>query len=158
MTISDYIEHFKYYGTGSQRVCMDFAHCVASMSNCLSRQVGCVFVSKDNEVLCFGANGTLSSQPPCDEVGCARKTADSGTALDKCQAVHAEQNAIASCARLGTSTEGSTVYLTVSPCDVCARLLVQAGVARAVYDEVYPNSAGISILESAGVECEKFSA
>ena len=138
-------------------ICMEFAHYAAGMSTCLRRHVGCVVV-KDNTTLVVAANGPLKSEASCEDVGCARQeeALASGTRLDKCQAVHAEQSAIASCAKHDGSMEGSTVYLTVSPCDVCARLLVQAGVAEVVYDDIYPNSRGVEILTNAGVKATHF--
>jgi dCMP deaminase len=66
---------------------------------------------------------------------------------------HAESNAVAFAARQGISTDGATLFVTVSPCEVCARLLIAAGIVEVVYDEEYRKDEGIRILEKAGVTC-----
>jgi len=68
-------------------------------------------------------------------------------------ATHAEANALAFAARQGISTEGGTLYVSISPCGNCARLLLAAGIQRVVYEDPYRESEGIELLSEAGVEC-----
>lgn len=67
-------------------------------------------------------------------------------------ATHAEANALAFAAHQGISTDGCTLFVTVSPCDVCARLLIAAGITRVVYAEKYRDEAGLALLHDAGVK------
>ena len=68
-------------------------------------------------------------------------------------ATHAEANALAFAARQGISTDGGTLYVTVSPCNVCARLLIAAGIVSVWYDEEYRDRRGLELLEEAGIKC-----
>jgi dCMP deaminase len=72
-------------------------------------------------------------------------------------ATHAEANGLAFAARQGISTEGATLFVTCSPCDVCARLLIAAGIVAVYYDEEYRDPSGRELLERAGVQCQRIS-
>ena len=65
--------------------------------------------------------------------------------------IHAEANAVAFAARQGISTEGATLYVTVSPCQVCAQLLIAAGIVEVVFQEMYRDRTGIELLQEAGL-------
>ena len=67
--------------------------------------------------------------------------------------LHAEANAITKVARSNNSSEGSTLYVTTSPCMECSKLIIQAGIKRVVFSELYRIHDGIDLLEKAGVEC-----
>ena len=67
--------------------------------------------------------------------------------------LHAEANAITKVARIGNSSEGSTLYITASPCLECSKLIIQAGIKRVVYNDLYRIQDGLEILRRAGVEC-----
>lgn len=110
----------------------------ALLSTCSRRQVGAL-VTRSGLVLAAGWNGVWSGLS-CLEGGCARcsGTAPSGTALDECVCVHAEVRAIAQCARLGWSTLGAQLEVTVKPCLSCHKLAAAAGIARVVYVDDYP--------------------
>lgn len=115
---------------------MKMARVVAERSTCLRRQVGAVLV-KDSHVLSTGYNGAARGVEHCKT--CMRTGIPSGERHELCRAVHAEANAIAQAALHGISTEGSTVYCTHQPCFMCAKLLLNAGVRRVVYQEGYPD-------------------
>lgn len=116
-------------------VFMELAHTVLQRATCLSRRVGAVLVSPDGHVLSTGYNGApIGVQHQCK---CRRLGGQSGQCLDECDDVHAEENLIAQAAMYGKDTRDSTVYTTSSPCARCARMLINAGVKRVVYDEVY---------------------
>ena len=70
--------------------------------------------------------------------------------------LHAESNAILKCAKYGRSTDGSTLYITHSPCIECAKLIIQAGIIRVVYLEDYRKAEGLELLKKAGINVEKF--
>ena len=115
------------------------ARVVATRSNCTRRHVGAVVV-KDNHILATGYNGTPRGVRNCFEGGCPRcaHTTASGEHLEECLCVHAEQNALCQAALYGHALAGSTVYVTISPCLTCAKLLIDAGVKEVVYEGEYP--------------------
>lgn len=117
---------------------MAIANVVAKRSNCSRRHVGAVMV-KDNHILSTGYNGTPRKVKNCFEGGCPRCSgkADSGTHLEECLCVHAEQNAICQAALYGHALDGATLYVTISPCLTCAKLLVNSGVKEVVYGGDY---------------------
>ncbi len=102
----------------------------ARRSTCPRLHVGAVLVQA-NHVIATGYNGSLPGAPHCDTAGCEL------VAGHCVRTSHAESNAIAQAARLGTATEGALLYLTHAPCYSCARLAVQAGIEGIVYAEEY---------------------
>lgn len=136
---------------------MSLAVLAAKRSTCVRRAVGCVAV-KNKHVLATGYNGTISGMTHCTAETCYRKVnhIPSGEKLDMCYAVHAEQNVICQAAISGQSIDGSTIYITTTPCLTCLKLLAQVGV-KTIYclEDSYPSSdlaknicqeAGISII------------
>ena len=138
---------------------MEIAHVVAKRSNCSRRQVAAVVV-KDNHLLSTGYNGTPRGVKNCFDGGCPRCSghAPSGTRLDECLCVHAEQNAICQAARYGIDVSGSTIYVTISPGLTCAKLIINAGIREVVYGGDYTAFLGTvkEIFRSAGVVCRSF--
>lgn len=115
---------------------------VATMSTCLTRHTGAVIV-QHRHVISTGFNGNMPAALHCNDGGCARCGADvvvPGADLGSCTCVHAEANAIAQCARFGSSTNGTTMYCTTKPCLDCIKLIAVSGIVRVVYDEDYPAS------------------
>lgn len=116
----------------------------AENSYCKRRQVGALVV-KDKMIISDGYNGTPSGfENICED--------ESG--VTKPYVLHAEANAITKLARSGNNSEGSTLYITASPCIECAKLIIQAGIRRVVYAEKYRLTDGIDLLTRAGVEVE----
>ena len=117
---------------------MELAQVVAKRSNCSRRHVGAV-VMRNNHILSTGYNGTPHGVKNCFAGGCPRcaGTTKSGSHLEECLCVHAEQNAICQAALYGISLEGATVYITLSPCLTCAKLMINAGISEVVYDGQY---------------------
>jgi len=132
---------------------MQIAYLVARRSTCLRRQVGAVLV-REKRILTTGYNGAPTGLRHCQEVGCLREKMGvaSGERHELCRGIHAEQNTIIQAALHGISTEGSTLYSTHQPCIMCAKILVNAGVRRIVFDGSYPDKLGREILDEAGVE------
>ena len=137
---------------------MALANVVASRSNCSRRHVGAVIV-KNRHILSTGYNGTPYNVKNCFEGGCPRcsGTTKSGTHLDECLCVHAEQNAICQAAQHGHAIDGGTAYVTISPCLTCAKLLVNAGIKEVVYSGEYAFLDTVKdVFRQAGVKHRKF--
>ncbi len=115
----------------------------AENSYCKRRQVGAILV-KDRMIISDGFNGTPAGfENVCeDEAG-----------ITKPYVLHAEANAITKVARSNNSSDGSTLYITASPCLDCAKLIIQSGITRVVFNEFYRISDGIDLLRRAGIEC-----
>ena len=135
---------------------MEIADIVKTRSTCIRRQVGAVIV-KDNRIISTGYNGAPSGLKHCTEVGCERQRLNvpSGQRHELCRALHAEQNAIIQAAKTGASTEGAAVYITIQPCVICAKMLINAGITRVVHGGDYPDEMAYMMLKEAGVECQK---
>lgn len=132
---------------------MDMAQTMAKRTTCVRRAVGCVLVSARGHVLATGYNGVASGRPHCNHTGLLSKvdmspeavypySCDgahdaSGTNLDGCEAIHAEQNALLQCKDV---YEIDTVYVTTAPCVTCAKLFLNTGAKRIVFLEDYLQS------------------
>ncbi len=140
---------------------MGMAKLVSTWSSCykVNRKVGAVIV-KDKRILTTGYNGAGSGISSCVDRGfCLREQMNipSGTRHEICYAVHAEQNAIIQAAKLGVSVQGATLYCTHQPCSICAKMIINSGITRVVFDEGYPDEFSIKMFNEAGVKVEKFS-
>ena len=121
---------------------LDMARVWAGNSYCKRRQVGALLV-KDKMIISDGYNGTPSGfENICEDE-------DNKT---KAYVLHAEANAITKVAKSNNSSEGSTLYVTTSPCLECAKLIIQAGILRVVFTERYRLDEGVKLLERAGIE------
>lgn len=116
----------------------------AENSYCERRKVGAIIV-KNNSIISDGYNGTPSGfENICED--------QDGLTLP--YVLHAEANAITKVARSTNNSEGSTIYITASPCIECAKLIIQAGIKKVIYCEEYRTRDGLELLEKAGVETE----
>ncbi len=115
------------------------------LSHCQRKQVGALIV-KDRMIISDGYNGTPTGfENPCeDEEG-----------YTKWYVLHAEANAILKVAGSTQSCKGATLYITMSPCKECSKLIHQSGITRLVYQIDYKDNSGIDFLEKAGVEIEQ---
>ena len=137
---------------------MGIAKMAALRANCSRRQVAAVIVH-DHRIISTGYNGTPRGVKNCFEGGCARcaGTAPSGASLEECICVHAEQNAICQAAFHGIRTAGASIYVTLSPCLTCAKMIVNSGIVEVIYDEEYCFSEQTrALFAEAGVKCRKF--
>lgn len=123
---------------------IELALLTAQRATCLRRSVGCVLINARGHVLATGYNGVASGLPHCNEAitglgvypnACSGSSSPSGTNLDGCQAVHAEQNALLQCRDV---YEIHTCYVTTSPCVTCVKLLMNTSCQRIVFAEEYP--------------------
>ena len=141
---------------------MELAYTIANWSSCYqdNRKVGAVIV-RNKRIVTTGYNGAPAGIPSCVERGeCMRRKLNipSGTRHELCYAIHAEQNAIIQAAKLGISIEGATLYCTHQPCVICAKMIVNAGISRVIYQEGYPDEFALQIFELANVSIEKYEA
>jgi dCMP deaminase len=129
------------------------ARVVARRSTCLRRQVGALLV-REKRILASGYNGAPSGLPHCEDVGCRRAQLGipSGERQELCRALHAEQNAIIQAALHGVNTRDSVLYCTAQPCVICAKMLINAGLVRVVYEGEYPDELALEMLGQAGIE------
>ena len=139
---------------------MEMADFIGSWSSCYqeNRQVGAVIV-RDKRIITTGYNGAPSGVKSCKEKGeCLRKKLNiaSGTRLESCYAVHAEQNAIAQAAKLGVSVDGATIYVTHQPCTICTKMIINSGIKKVIYRNGYPDEFSKVLLDEAGVALIKF--
>ena len=115
----------------------------AENSYCERRKVGALLV-KDRMIISDGFNGTPAGfENVCED----------GDGNTKSYVLHAEANAITKVARSNNSSEGATLYITASPCVDCAKLIIQSGIVRVVFNELYRITDGLELLSRAGIEC-----
>ena len=138
---------------------MLFRSLVAGWSSCYqeNRQVGAV-IAKDKRILTTGYNGASSGIKSCKEKGvCLRRELGiaSGTHHEICYATHAEQNAIIQAARMGLSIENATLYCTHQPCVICAKMIINSGIKRVVYEQGYPDKFSMELFAEAGVAIKR---
>lgn len=136
---------------------MNITRMVARRSTCIRRQVGALIV-KDKRILSTGYNGAPLGLKHCEEVGCIRKESNipSGERHELCRGLHAEQNAIIQAAYHGISIKGSTLYSTNSPCVICAKMIINAGIEEIIYEEGYDDPLAVKLLEEARVKVERY--
>ena len=117
---------------------MAMAMLVATRSTCIRRQVGCVLIDNNNNILATGYNGVVRGQPHCNEGHpCPGAYSASGKDLDLCYAIHAEQNALIQCRDL---TKVYACFCTTAPCVMCTKLFLNTTLTRMIYVESYPQS------------------
>lgn len=157
---------------------LELAQVTAKRATCLRRQVGCVLVNARGHVLATGYNGVAAGRPHCNDVqaikpfvermgmqeawkdhevpehphACPAAFAASGTQLDGCEAIHAEQNALLQCRDVYAI---HTCYVTASPCITCVKLLLNTSCEKIVFAEAYPHTAVQALWVQAGRLWEK---
>jgi len=131
---------------------LKIADLVSTRSTCPRLHVGAVLV-KDRMIVSTGYNGSPRKTDQCDEVGCR-------VVNDHCiRTNHGEENAVLQAAYNGISTKGATLYTKYFPCEHCVKILINAGVERIVYQEIYKNldqTFARELLKQAEVKLEKF--
>ena len=134
---------------------LKIASVVAERSTCRRHHVGAVAV-KDKHILATGYNGAAARLKDCLELGCLRDEMKipSGTRHEICRGIHAEQNVIIQASLHGVSLEGATVYVTHTPCILCAKMLVNAKIKRFVTFGKYADNSFMDLFSEAGIEFE----
>ena len=125
----------------------------AQLSKARRRKVGCLIV-KDGSIISDGFNGT----PRGFDNNCEYEDSKSfdRELVTKPEVLHAESNAITKLAKSTQSSDGATMYITISPCVECAKLIIQSNINRVVYKELYRNSDGINLLNHATIKVSSY--
>ncbi|MEM4720123.1 MAG: dCMP deaminase family protein, partial [Candidatus Bilamarchaeaceae archaeon] len=156
--LADISTEFKIDRPSWDEYFMSIAKQVATRSNCIKRKVAAVIV-RDKQIISTGYNGTPRGTRNCNEGGCPRcnNFTESGKNLDECFCSHGEENAIVQAAYNGVSTKGCTIYTTFSPCLLCTKMIINAGIVEVVYNERYPISeSAMKLLKEAGIKVRQF--
>lgn len=128
---------------------------ISTWTSCLSRGVGCV-ITVGRRVVATGYNGAPAGVPSCRERGyCLREDSRSGENLDKCLAVHSEQNAITWAAKEGQSLKGGDIYVTTMPCSTCMKLIISSGIKRVFFINDYNSPLTIQLAKEANIPLYK---
>jgi dCMP deaminase len=150
---------------------MDIAERCSLMSFAERKKVGCVIV-KDGNIIAMGWNGMPSGMNnKCEEkiqcsycdgkglidiaydkVNCSHCNGTGYTLVTKPECLHAELNALSKLAKSNNSAEGATLYVTLSPCVDCAKLIIQSGIKTVAFKELYRDLSGIDLLEKCGIK------
>jgi dCMP deaminase len=129
---------------------MQVADLISLRATCPRAKVGAVLV-QEGRIVSTGYNGSPSGTPHCIDEGCI---------LDKegscIRTVHAEVNCICFAAKHGIKTEGSTLYITLSPCLDCAKVIINAGIKEVIYWEEYDHPEGLRLLSEANVKIKQY--
>lgn len=152
---------------------LQLALVTARRSTCARRSVGCVLMNSRGHILSTGYNGVAAGLPHCNHTevvvdndwhntfatevmthACSGAMSPSGTNLDGCQAIHAEQNALLQCRDV---YDIHTAYVTASPCITCCKLLLNTSCQRIVFVEEYPHSAAKDLWIASGRRWEQVS-
>ena len=136
---------------------MEMAYVVSKRSTCLRRKVGAILV-KNRHILCTGYNGAPKGLKHCSEVGCLRRQlkVPSGERHELCRGLHAEQNVIIQAAVFGVSIKDSLLYCTNTPCVVCIKMLINAGVKEIVFTGEYPDELANRMISESGIKIRRF--
>lgn len=129
---------------------MKMAKVLSELSYAERNKVGCIIVSPKGQIISQGYNGTPSGYDNCCEY-----TDETGKLITKKEVLHAESNAISKCAKWLSSTEDATLYVTLSPCFECAKIIIQAGIKRVCYNETYRNTEGLDFLKKNGIQVDQ---
>ena len=125
------------------------------LSKAKRKQVGCLIV-KNGQIISDGYNGTPAGYDnTCEFVNEGFLERAENKLQTKPEVLHAESNALMKLAKSTNSSDGCTIYLTMSPCFDCAKLIIQAGVKRVVYSEAYRNTSGVDFLRKNNIKCKK---
>ncbi len=128
---------------------LDMAQIWSNLSKARRKKVGCLIV-KDGSIISDGYNGT----PRGFDNNCENEDPKSfdGNLITKPEVLHAESNAITKLAKSTQSSDGATMYITISPCVECSKLIIQSGIKRVVFKELYKNDEGIKLLKKSNIE------
>lgn len=136
---------------------MDLLEVIKTRSTCIRRQVAAIIVN-DKQIISTGYNGAPKGVFHCEIVGCLRDKLNvpSGERHELCRGIHAEQNAIIQAAIHGVSIKNAEIYITHSPCMLCSKMLINAGIKKITFRGDYPDRMAMELLSEAGVELVKF--
>ena len=138
---------------------MGIAQAVAKRATCDRGRSGCA-IARDKQILVTGYVGSPKGLPHCDEVGHQIKTTthEDGRQTQHCvRTTHAEQNAICQAAKLGIAIDGATLYCKMTPCTVCAKMIINSGIKKVVCEKKYHVGAeSEAMFKTAGIDLSYF--
>lgn len=132
---------------------LDICERISLMSYAVRAKVGAILV-KDNNIISMGWNGTPAGFN--NECEIRLDEMDESALITKPEVLHAESNCLTKVARSSQSSEGSTMYITISPCMECAKLIAQSGITRVVYKKFYKDHKSLDFLSEFGIIVEKY--
>jgi len=132
---------------------MGLVDAVARRATCKRHQIGAVIVDTRHRVISTGYNGAPAGMPDCLALGCLRdeRKIRSGTEQQICRAIHAEQNALIQAGNT-YRLPGATLYCNFSPCVICAKMIINAGITQIVYEIEYPDELAATMIHDAGIK------
>jgi dCMP deaminase len=149
----------KYVRPSWDEYFMEVMHAISKRATCGRGRSGCV-IARDKRILVTGYVGAPVGLPHCDDVGHEMKKVvhDDGNITEHCvRTVHAEQNAICQAAKIGVALQNSTLYCRMTPCRVCAMLIINCGITRVVCERRYQIAdESEKLLRQAGISIEYF--
>ena len=128
---------------------MKMTYPLAELSYAVRSKVGCVIVSPNGQIVSQGYNGM-----PCGMSNKCEYLDNDGNMKTNAEVLHAESNAISKCAKFSSSTDEATMYVSLSPCIECSKLIVQSGIRRVVFGDWYRTTEGIKLLLKAGIKVD----
>jgi len=135
---------------------MQIAHLVATRATCPRRSVGAIVV-KDKHILATGYNGAPAGLPHCPPDGEKNEWPRGCLISGHCmRSLHAEQNCLLQAAKIGVPCVGSTMYVTCQPCNTCAKMIINAGVLRVVYEGDYPDDFSLELFKDSKLEVFRY--
>ena len=137
---------------------IEIAHLVKTRATCPRRQVGAVIV-RDRRILATGYNGAPRGLAHCPENGHLNDYPQGCMRAGHCiRSLHAEQNALLQAAMIGVACEGATMYVSCQPCNMCAKMIINAGISKVIYEGDYPDNFSIELFKDAEVELIRYTA
>lgn len=135
---------------------MDIAHLVKTRATCPRRQVGAVVV-KERRILATGYNGAPRGLPHCPVDGDKLDWPSGCMRAGHCiRSLHAEQNALLQAAMIGVPCEGATMYVTCQPCNMCAKMILNAGISQVIYEGDYPDEFSLELFRDGGLDVFRY--
>jgi len=135
---------------------MQIATLVATRATCPRRHVGAV-ITRDKRILATGYNGAPQGLSHCPEEGDQHDWPKGCMRAGHCiRSLHAEQNALLQAAKIGIACEGATMYVTCQPCNNCAKMVINAGISRVIYEGDYPDEFSLELFKESKLEVYRY--
>lgn len=135
---------------------IQIAHLVATRATCPRRSVGAVIV-RDKRILATGYNGAPAGLPHCPPEGDQHDWPRGCMMAGHCvRSLHAEQNCLLQAAKIGVASDGATMYVTCQPCNTCAKMIINAGVARVIYEGDYPDDFSQELFKNSQMDVFRY--
>jgi len=131
---------------------MEIAKLVSTRATCRRRSVGALIV-RDKHIVATGYNGAPRGLPHCPPDGPDKDWPEGCMRAGHCiRSLHAEQNALLQAAKIGVSCDGATMYVTCQPCNMCAKMIINAGIAKVIYEGEYPDEFSLELFRQSHTE------